>query len=849
MSSTPLPLHAAASPAPTAADVAQSCYHCGLPNGSAPVRMQLDGQWRSFCCQGCAAAAEIIVQGGLCAYYDRRDAGEGAIAALSPQQIAELRQQWAALADPEFLAAYATPLGQGRWSTQIAVEGIHCGACVWLIEQRLRAIPGVLAATVNYANRRVALQWDAGRVDLATVFQALAEVGYRPLPNARHQSELAQRRARRMAMLRTLVAWLAMMQVMMFAWPAYIDPEGLSASERAIFQWGSLALTFPALLFSGWPFLQGALRDLRNRRLGMDVPVTLGLWSAFAASVWSVAHGQSHVYFDSVVMFLALLLTARLIEDGLRQRSLNAAEELMEQLPAAVRVRTAEGWQSLAITQVRAGDVVEFPAGAAAAVDGVVIEGESLVDEALLTGESRPVRMAAGDKVLAGSMNRQSPLVLRAQAAGVATRIAQMVELMQHALASKPRSAQLADAAAQWFTATLLLVAALTAAAWAWFDPARLMPVLIAVLVVSCPCALSLAVPAALAASTARLSRRGILLARGHALDRAPKVDVWVFDKTGTLTTAEPAVREVEVVTEGWTRGQALALAAALEQGVLHPLARAIAAEAERAGVAPLADVREVGAMPGGGLRGRWQGREVSVGAADVSDGDNVNKAAAIPATIPVTRLALRVDGQPVARLTVAETLRPGAKAALQSLRDSGARLVMLSGDSPATVAAWARELPLHEAYGGQTPEDKLARVRALRAAGRVVAMVGDGVNDAPVLAAADLSVSFAGAAPIARAGADVILHHPDLGALPELVRAGRRTVAVMRQNLWWAVVYNAVAIPLAMLGWINPLWAAVGMSSSSLLVVLNAARLARRERARRTDNAAAASGRPVVAT
>ena len=809
------------------------CYHCALPLGKAPVRMELDGQWRSFCCQGCAAAAEIIVQGGLCAYYDRRTAGEGAIAALPPDEIDRLHQQWMALADPAFLTAYATALGEDRWSTQIAVEGIHCGACVWLIEQRLRAIPGVIAATVNYSTRRVALQWDAKAVQLPQVFQALAEVGYRPLPNARHQSELANRRARRLAVLRTLVAWLAMMQVMMFAWPGYVDPTGLNAAERGLFQWASLALTLPALLFSGWPFLVGALRDVRNRRLGMDVPVTLGLWSAFAASMWSVARGESMVYFDSVVMFLALLLTARLIEDGLRQRSLNAAEELMEQLPAAVRVRppgSDDDWRSVAITQVRVGDEVELPSGSAAAVDGVVIFGESLVDEALLTGESRPVHKTEGDAVLAGSMNRQSPLVLRATQTGAGTRIAQMVDLMQHALASKPRSAQLADVAAQWFTLGLLGVAALTVLLWWWLDPSRIVPTLVAVLVVSCPCALSLAVPAALAASTAQLSRHGVLLARGHALDRAPRVDLWLFDKTGTLTTAEPVVARVEVLDPEFDEQGVLALARALEQGVQHPLARAFAATA--AGESRSEAVEDLRAVAHGGMQGRWNGQMLRLGNAAFS---GVEQAApVVDVDIPLTRLGMSLDGQPVAVFDIAETLRPGAAEALLSLQRTGAEVAVLSGDAPRTVRAWADRLGVAHADGGLNPEAKLDRVRQLRAQGRVVAMVGDGVNDAPVLAAADLSVSFAGAAPIARAGADVILHHPDMRALPRLVATGRRTVGVMRQNLIWAVVYNLVAIPLAVAGYITPLWAAVGMSSSSLLVVLNAARLARRERPRR---------------
>ncbi|MCE1163512.1 MAG: heavy metal translocating P-type ATPase, partial [Thiomonas sp.] len=726
MSSSTLPLpaaprQAASAPVPPAGE--STCYHCGLPLGHEPVRMELDGQWRSFCCQGCAAAAEIIVQGGLCAYYDRRTTGEGALAALPRDEIEKLHQQWMALADPAFLSAYATPLGEGKWSTQIAVEGIHCGACVWLIEQRLRGIPGVLAATVNYSTRRVALQWDANVVQLAQVFQALAEVGYRPLPNARHQSELSHRRARRLAILRTLVAWLAMMQVMMFAWPGYLDADGLNAAEQGIFQWGSLALTLPALLFSGWPFLMGALRDVRNRRLGMDVPVTLGLWSAFAASVWSVAHGETHVYFDSVVMFLALLLTARLIEDGLRQRSLNAAEELMEQLPAAVRVRAGaqDEWRSVAITQVRSGDEVELPSGSAAAVDGVVVAGTSQVDEALLTGENRAVFKQPGDAILAGSMNRQSPLIVRATQTGAGTRIAQMVELMQHALASKPRSAQLADQAAQGFTAGLLGVAAMTVLLWAWLDPSRIVPTLVAVLVVSCPCALSLAVPAALAASTAKLSRHGVLLARGHALDRAPQVDLWLFDKTGTLTTSEPVVAKVRILDDAFSEQQVLALARALEQGVQHPLARAFMATVDVAeeGLEP---VQSLQAVPHGGMQGLWHGQLLRLGNHVFS---GVAQAASPQASdIPMTRLGLSLGGRPLAVFDIAETLRPGAREALQSLMKAGAEVAVLSGDAPATVQAWGDQLGVARAEGGLSPEAKLERVRQWRAQGRVVAMV-----------------------------------------------------------------------------------------------------------------------------
>ena len=833
------------------------CFHCAEPLPAQPASASIEGFTRWFCCGGCAAAAQVIASGGLCAYYDKNSGP--ARPALGEQAIERLREQWQALADPEFLRAFATDLGAGVWRTLVAVEGIHCGACVWLIERHLLTIPGVRTAAVNYATRRVLLEWDEGRVHLGELLEALARIGYQPSPNVRHASEVRQRRESRLAMLRTLVAWLAMMQVMMLALPSYTAGGLLNGAETAIFRWASLSITLPALLFSGWSFLGGSLRDLRMRRLGMDVPVVLGLWGAFLASAASVLRGSGPVYFDSVTMFLALVLSARLIESSLRRRSANAADELLEQLPAAVRRRDADGaWHTVAVVRLRAGDVVQVPSGSLVPVDGEVLEGVGHADEALLTGESEPVPKQAGSRVLAGSMNLDSPLLVRALAAGQGTRIAQMVELLNGALAHKPRAAALADRAARYFTLGLLAVAGVTALYWWHVDAARALPAVIAVLVVSCPCALSLAIPAALAASTARLSRAGVLVARGHALDALAHVDTWVFDKTGTLTLGQGhAVRVLP--REGWDEAGVMELAAALEQGVQHPLALAITRHAqqlrERAGAtgqpAPADQLR---AVPGQGLLGRCQDRWYALGRAlPGGDGESGRAAAAsrgedasgagFPAPAGGTRLQLRElgrgtaapaspweggdRGRLLADIEITEQLRPGAAEALRDLGARAASMLLLSGDKPANVRAWAERVGLAEAYGAMLPQDKLGRVRELQAQGRRVAMVGDGVNDAPTLGAAQVSVSFANAAPIARAGADVVLGFDDMRALPLLVDVARRTQRVMRQNMAWALGYNAVFVPLAAAGSISPLWAAVGMSGSSLLVVLNSARLA----------------------
>ncbi len=820
---------------------AGTCFHCGAGLPGQPASAAIDGGTRWFCCGGCAAAAQVIAAGGLCAYYDKNSGS--ASPALPAAAIERLREQWQALSDPEFLRAFATDLGGGAWRTMVAVQGIHCGACVWLIERHLLGIPGVRTAAVNYATRRVLLEWDDRRVHLGELLEALARIGYQPSPNVRHASEAEQRRASRLELLRTLVAWLAMMQVMMLAWPGYSAAAQLNAAETAIFRWASLSITFPALLFSGWSFLGGSLRDLRMRRLGMDIPVVLGLWGAFLASAASVLRGHGPVYFDSVSMFLALVLTARLIESRLRHRSANAADELLQQLPAAVRRRDADGaWQTVAITRLRAGDVVQVPSGSLVPVDGDVLEGQGHADEALLTGEARPVAKRAGDPVLAGSMVLDSPLIVRARAAGQGTRIAQMVELLNGALAHKPRAAALADRAAGWFTAALLGVAAATAAFWAHVDASRMLPAVIAVLVVSCPCALSLAIPAALAAATARLSRAGVLVARGHALDAVARVGTWVFDKTGTLTLGHGQEVEVHAADDA-SAAQASVVAAALEQGVQHPLARALLEHARAAGLrAPGADeVQDVRVVPGCGVLGCIAGQWYALGRARQAPGELCDADADRSAVrLHLLRLARPDAGAPpvspweggapgelLARIDVRERLRPGAREALAALAADGAALLLLSGDKPDSVQAWAQRVGIADAHAGLLPQAKLQRVRELQRDGRQVAMVGDGVNDAPTLGAAQVSVSFADAAPIARAGADVVLVCDDMRALTLLRGVARRTQQVMRQNLAWALLYNVVFVPLAAAGRISPLWAALGMSASSLLVVLNSARLA----------------------
>jgi Cu2+-exporting ATPase len=802
------------------------CFHCDLPNPPGRQwRAELLGAERAFCCAGCLAVAQTIHAAGLDGFYAARTA------ALARPDAGPHDDEWVRFDESAMAAGLVRELPGDRVEASLLLEGLTCGACVWLIESWLARQPGVEQAQVNFATRRATVAWRRDTTRLSAVLRAVAAVGYRAHPYDPARREALAKGERRALLLRMSVALLGMMQVMMLAVPTYVSRDGVAPEHQALLDWASFTLTLPVLLYSAAPFFRGAWRDVRMRRLGMDVPVALGLAAASAASAWSTLGGGGPVYYDSVTMFVALLLVARYVELVARHRAGEAIEgvararpALAERLPGYPAHATPE---NVAAATLARGEHVLVRPGATVPADGDVVDGHSHVEEAILTGESWPRAKAPGDAVLAGSVNREGALVVRVTAAGEGTRLAAVLRLTEQAASARPRLARAADRVAAWFVGALLALALVTAVVWSIVDPARALAVTFALLVVSCPCALSLATPAALAASAGALSRRQVVLARGDALEALARTTHVVFDKTGTLTLGE--VRLVALLALDGDEAGALATAAALEARSEHPLGAALRRAAPRDAATAEAPV----VVAGQGVEGVVHGRRMRLGrpafVAQIAGALPAQAAAFVAGAAATASVAVLGDEHGTrAVFALGDTLRPGAREVVQALRDDGIVPVLLSGDRASSVTAIARQLGIEDARGDLAPAGKREAIVELQAHGAVVAMAGDGINDAPGLAQAQVSVSLGSATPLAQWTADVVILSDALPRIGEAIRQARRTLAVVRQNLGWAIAYNAVAIPAAALGYVTPLLAAIGMSLSSLVVVLNALRLAR---------------------
>jgi Cu2+-exporting ATPase len=620
---------------------------------------------------------------------------------------------------------------------------------------------------------------------------------------------------------------------MMYAFPVYVAGEGdMTWDIELLLRWASLLLTLPVVLYSAAPFFQRAWRDVRLRRLGMDVPVALGVGSAFAASLWATLTDGPEVYFDSVTMFVFFLLGGRYLEMIARQKAVRGVEELGKALPSfAERI---DGWPQqstggrVPTSQLVAGDIVRVRPGEVIPVDGVVVEGEGEANEALLTGESLPVPKRIGDGVTGGSINISSPLMLRVEHVGDSTRLAAIRRLMERAASEKPRIAALSDRVAVYFIVTLLVLAGLTGVVWYVIDPDRALWVFVSVLVVACPCALSLATPTALTVATDALARMGVLVTRGHAIETLARANHFVFDKTGTLTHGRMRLEEVGALGGG-SEAELVRLAAALEQGSEHPVAAGLR-EASGAAVLPMAS--DVRAETGRGMCGMIEGELLWIGRPDyVADAAGLS----LPADLDAfggrggTVVGLASQSGWLGLFRLADQLREEAPLLTRRLANEGVGMSVLSGDAPVVVAGVAGTLGIGDAHGGLSPQGKQQAIESMQHnADAVVAMVGDGVNDAPVLAQAHVSVAMGGGTDLARNQADIVLLNENLASLGRGIDLSRKTVRIIRQNLWWSFAYNFTSVPLAMAGLVTPWMAGIGMAASSLLVVLNAMRLQR---------------------
>ena len=739
-----------------------ACFHCGLT---------VAGTGR-FCCAGCEAVAGAIAAAGLGAYYETRTTP-----ALRPEPL------------PEFHAP------KDLTESALILERVRCAACLWLIEQVLRRAPGVKRADMNYATRRAQVAWDPERTSLGEIIGALRAVGYDACPYDPQRQRELERTEQRAALGRLFVAAFGAMQVMMYAFPAYVDE--VSAEAMHVMRWASLLITLPVLFFSCVPFFSGALVELRQRRLGLDTPIALGMAFGFGASAWATLTGSGAVYFDSISMLAFLLLGARYLEAEARRRAARALDPLL-------KIVSSSG--------ILVGQTISIAPGERIPADGVVTQGVSCADESLLTGESRPVAKRAGDEVAGGSVNLEQPLVMRVTRAGADTRAASIARLAERGTASKPRLVDAAERVARHLTWIVVLTAAVSAILLG--DPW----VAVAVLVVACPCALALAAPIVLTRASGALLAHGVLLTRGCALDVLTRVSDVVLDKTGTLTTGQLRLGTIRLFGDV-DETTMLELARSLEASSRHPVARAFPGGATHSVVTP----RNV---PGQGIEGTVRGRRVRIGSEAFCQAlCGVPPAGPAHPNFDGSFVFLADEKGWLAAFELEDTLRPAAAAMVAGLRRAGIAVHLASGDRPEVAAALARELWIESCAGAMSPEDKYRYLEGLQREGHVVAMVGDGLNDAPVLARADVSFAMGGGAEAAQLKADVVLMNDSLESIGTALRIARRAMRLVRQNIGWALAYNALALPLAATGFIGPWEAALAMGASSLTVLLNALR------------------------
>jgi Cu2+-exporting ATPase len=759
---------------------------------------------------GCQAVAQAIAGQGLDDFYRFREQLN-----TRPQTVAT---RFEAYDLPTVQEDFVERAADGTATANLFVSGINCAACVWLIEKHLQAIAGVEQVQVNASTHRARIKVRPEQLRISDLFQALVDIGFQPQPLIGHAEQELWQKDQRDYLLRMAVAGIGMMQAGMVAVALHAgDFQGMDPHWVGVLRWVNLVLTLPIMLFSAKPFFVGALRALRMRRLVNDVSISTALILAFSASVYATVTRSGDVYFDSVAMFAFFLLLGRYLEKRARYANFKASARFHNLLPMTVnRVRPDGALEMIPFKQLRPGERVVVAPGAAFPCDGEILDGRSEADESLLTGEATPRAKAPGDPVYAGTYNGGTPLTVRVDTVGGGTRLAAIEHLVQLAEQERPRQVTLADQIAARFVGSVLTIAALVGAIWYWIDPSKAFWVSLSVLVVSCPCALSLATPTVLTVAVSYLRRCGVLVTGGQVFESLNAVTHVVFDKTGTLTDGALRIVETRCLAEV-EEAEILALAGALESGSSHPIARAFADFGQALAVSNRSS------MAGAGVAGIVEGTAFRLGTPSFAA---PNQTLVYPGE--GLWLLLADEQRPLAWIRLEDQLRPHAADCIATLRNLGCRPVLLSGDRPENVSAVATQLGIQEWHGGLLPDDKLRHVRDLQAQGGKVLMVGDGINDLPVLSGADVSCAMGSATRLAQTRADCILLGEDLQQIPVAVNFARRVRAVIKQNLTWAIIYNLCALPLAAAGLVPPWLAAIGMSSSSVLVVVNSLRVGR---------------------
>ncbi len=796
------------------------CYHCDLPvPPNSNFTLLIAGNEESFCCPGCQAVTSIIHEGGLSQYYKFRTE-------KSTRPDIQ-KESFKAFDDLTIQSEFVKDLSGNQAQASLLLEGISCAACVWLIEKYMSAVDGVVKVSVSAATHRCLITWDKNHVQLSAIMLHLTSIGYKPIP-ATHDRQLElQTREKRQALMRLSLAGFGMMQVMMVAVILY---AGADDSWTRFFRWLSLIIATPVVLFSARPFFRAALSAIKTRHLVMDVPVSLAIGFAYLASVWATLTGRGEVYFESVSMFTFFLLLGRYLEMRARHRNGIESNRMAQLLPLTTQVlqKSTGEWIYAPVKALNVNDHVLISAGSTVPCDGIIIEGQGGIAEALLTGESAEVYKEMGDRVIAGTVNGSNVLTVQVTAVGTKTQLSAIESLVDQAQQEKPQQVTVADYLAGYFVAAVLVVAVVVFVSWWNIDSSKAFWVTLSVLVVTCPCALSLAVPTALTSAIGWLRNHGLLITRGHVLEVLPNITHVIFDKTGTLTKGQPKINRI-LMADGSEITQAnkewyLSICAALEEGSSHPIARAFISFS--VGSIKASCVRQT---LGSGVEGVINSVEYKLGGPIFSCPDHVLPTLKCP-EVTGKWLLLANDMKALMWIQIADSIRPEAEYTIKELSRLGLSLELLSGDNEIEVSSVAKEIGLKNYRSSMSPDDKLKYVQALQAEGKKVLMIGDGINDVPVLSGADVSMAMSGATDLAQTRADSILLDNNLTVLLKAFSCAELTTKIIKQNLSWAVSYNILALPLAAMAFIPPYAAAAGMSLSSLIVVANALRISKKE-------------------
>ena len=817
------------------------CFHCGLPVAdSLDISIDYLGEKKPMCCHGCEAVAQAIINSGMDDFYKYRTASLD-----KPEEIVpEFLQQLKAYDTPEIQHKFVTETdAEHILEVSLILEGITCAACVWLNEKHLNSLNGIINASINYSNHRALVRWDNSKIQLSEILESISRIGYLAHPYDPEQHQRILEKERKQQIKRLGLSGLLGMQIMIFAVAMYTGNWwGIDESFKQSFRLISLALTIPILLYASSVFFKAAYRDLTNKRIGMDVPISLGIAIAFGASLLNTINGTGEVYFDSVAMFTFFLLSARFFEMSARKQTSEATETLLNLKPSiATRLvnyhtnksSTIENQQNISVSQLNIGDYLLIRPGEILPTDGKIIHGISGINESLITGESLPVTKQIDDDVIGGSTNTENPLIIQVSKLGSDSVLSSIQQLIDEAQHTKPAIAKLADKIASWFVGILLTISALVAYYWYTVDASQWLEITIATLVVSCPCALSLATPVAITAASGQLAKIGLLPKRAHALETLAHASNFVFDKTGTLTKGKIELEEIVLLkpeNSTYDEQHLLNVAASLEANSEHPIAKALlSANNLSAKKKTLLDVKDLNHLTGKGIRGKINDTEWFIGNENYIqqhcashfhyDNDHTNKS---------SKIFLANKKHCFAIFILSDSIRPEAKKLIEKLHQENKETHLMSGDRTDSTKYISEQLGIKHFLGNLKPDDKLNNVNTLQEQGAIVTMIGDGVNDAPVLAGADLSIAMGKGTQLAAATADMILISNNIEHIFHGYQISVKTLRIIKQNLAWALLYNVIAIPAAATGHVEPWLAAIGMSASSLVVVFNSMRLNR---------------------